>query len=256
VDQPSFRVYWVYRWISFWLLVGLMTACTTPEAIPQVKVVDNPEKDAYIDRLEREVSEAGAAIEVARTPVTGQVRKLLDLTLVRLNGIKPATPKQVKAYEQTLVDDKALQKAEKVAEKVDEETSALYGMVEQIEKENNDLKHEMDAMRREQAYAELRKNCFWISTVFAFIAAGLFILQSFVGKGGKAGFIMVLLSVFFGGAPFVIQDVVQAPWFPYLMIGLVVVGGSIAGYIAWHGHNDVKCRLTKTPIEPSIDTQA
>jgi hypothetical protein len=233
-----------------------MTACTTPEAIPQVKVVDNPEKDAYIDRLEREVSEAGAAIEVARMPVTGQVRKLLDLTLVRLNGIKPATPKQVKAYEQTLVDDKALQKAEKVAEKVDEETSALYGMVEQIEKENNDLKHEMDAMRREQAYAELRKNCFWISTVFAFIAAGLFILQSFVGKGGKAGFIMVLLSVFFGGAPFVIQDVVQAPWFPYLMIGLVVVGGSIAGYIAWHGHNDVKCRLTKTPIEPSIDTQA
>jgi len=254
VDQSSQRLPLGLRWISFWLLAGLLTACTTPEVIPQVKVVDNPEKDAYIERLEREVSEAGAAIEVARTPITGQVRKLLDLTLVRLNGIKPATPKQIKAYEQTLVDDKALTKAEKVAEKVDEETSALYGMVEQIEKENYDLKHEMEAMRREQAYAELRKNCFWISTVFAFIAAGLFILQSFVGKGGKAGFIMVCLSVFFGGAPFVIQDVVQAPWFPYLMVGLIVVGGSIAGYIAWHGHRDVKCRLTPTSNKPSVGT--
>lgn len=252
MDQSSHRRTVVHRWISFWLLAGLLTACTTPEVIPQVKVVDNPEKDAYIDKLEREVSEAGAALEVARTPVTGQVRKLLDLTLVRLNGIKPPTPKQIKAYEQTLVDDKALQKAEKVAEKVDEETTALYGMVEQIEKENNDLKHEMDAMRREQAYGELRKNCFWISTVFAFIAAGLFILQSFIGKGGKAGFIMVSLSVFFGGAPFVIQDVVQAPWFPYLMVGLIVIGGSVAGYIAWHGHRDVKCRLTPKQSDPSM----
>lgn len=255
MDQSSHTGTVVYRWISFWILAGLLTACChTPEAIPQVKVVDNPEKDAYIDKIEREVSEASAAIEVARTPITGQVRKLLDLTLVRLNGIKPATPKQVKAYEQTLVDDKALQKAEKVAEKVDEETTALYGMVEQVEKENQDLKHEMDAMRREQAYGELRKNCFWISTVFAFVAAGLFILQSFIGKGGKAGFIMVCLSVFFGGAPFVIQDVVQAPWFPYLMVGLVVVGGSIAGYIAWHGHRDVKCRLTPKQTDPSMGT--
>ncbi len=218
--------------------------------MPQVKVLDNPEKDAYIDKLEREVSEAGAALEAVRKPVTGQARKLLDLTLVRLNGIKLPTPNQVKAYELTLVDDKALAKAEQVAQKVDEETSALYGMVEQIEKENEDLRHEMDALRREQAYGELRKNCLWISTVFAFVGAGLFILQSLVGKGGKAGAIMILLSVFFGGAPFVIQDVVQATWFPYLMGTLIAIGCGLGAWVAWHGHKDVKCRLTPAMAKP------
>jgi cation transport ATPase len=212
--------------------------------------VDNPEKDAYIERLEKEASEAGAAIEVAKKPVVDPHRKLLDLTLLRLRGIRPPTDEQIKAYEKALTDQKALQKATETAKKVDEETTALYGKVEKMEKENKELKHEMDAMRREQAFAELRKNCFWISTVFAFVGAGLFILQSLIGKGGKAGAIMILLSVFFGGAPYVIQDVVQAPWFPYLMGTLIAIGCGLGAWVAWHGHKDVKCRLTPAATKP------
>jgi hypothetical protein len=211
-------------------------------------VVDNPEKDKYISRIEHEASEASAALKVAKDGVTPPHSKLVDLTIVRLDGIKPPTPKQVEAFKATLGSTKELQKAEVKASKVEDDTNELWSMVDLVQLENQSLKEENETIRRDQAFGELRARCFTLGSWFMLGGAGLLVASSvvpFVPK--KSGFILLLMASLCFASPFMLKDLLDATWFKVLAGTLVGVSGLIGAVTAYKAHVHVKDRLTSQP---------
>jgi len=234
--------HWSRCWAGFVCLV--LIGCTCEPLPPVVKVVDNPEKDKYITRIEHEASEASAALKVAKDGVTPPHSKLVDLTIVRLDGIKPPSQKQVDAFKATLGDAKELKKAEDKAGKVDAETSALLELIDIKDIENQSLRDENEAIRKEQAFAELRAKCFTLGSWFTIGGGLLLVGASVLGLPKKGGAIMLLIAVLCFASPFVIQDVVNALWFK-IGVGVVVVLSAIAfAWEAYGHHRHVKVRLT------------
>ena len=229
------------------LPVLLLTACqSVPPPLPDVKVVDNPKKDAYIEKLESEAGEGAAALAVAKDRLAGAGLPLVGLTYDRLSGIRQPTKATMDKYAKTLGDNKALRVEEDKAKKVDEETTNLYGMVEQMDAENRELKAQLEAAAKEKAWGELRDKFLTISGVFAFAGAGLLVASTFVGGKGKgAGVCMILLSVFFGGAPFVIRNIIEAWWFPYATVSVCLLAGLWGAWEYHQSHKELKSRLTQ-----------
>ena len=229
------------------MALGLIGCCTKPEP-PVIKVVDNPEREKYIDRIEHEASEASAALKVAKDGVKPPHSKLVDLTIVRLDGIKPPSQKQVDAFKVTLGNQSELKKAEEKAGKVDEETSALYELVAIKDIENQSLKDENEAIRRDMAYGELRARCFTIGSWFAIGGAGLLVASSvvpFIPK--KAGITLMLLSVLLFSAPLVMHDLFESLWFKVALGVSVGLGAIFGAVLAYRAHTHVKTRLTSQP---------
>lgn len=233
-------------WVYPWLALGLIGCCTTPP--PVVKVVDNPVREKYIDRIEHEASEASAALKVAKDGVTLPHSKLVDLTITRLDGIKPPTQKQVDAFKATLGNEKELKKAEEKAGKVDAETTMLYDLVEQKDLENQSLREENEAIRKEQAFSELRARCFTLGSWFAIGGAGLLVASSvvpFVPR--KSGLTLLLVSTLCFACPFLMHDLFESLLFK-VVASVVVVGSAVVGVVmAYKAHTHVKTRLTSQP---------
>jgi hypothetical protein len=230
-------------WAGFVCLV--LIGCTTQPPPPVVKVVDNPEKDKYITRIEHEASEASAALKVAKDGVTPPHSKLVDLTIVRLDGIKPPSQKQVDAFKATLGSTKELKKAEDKAGRVDEETSALYTMIEEQDLENQSLREANEAILRDKAYGELRAKCFTLGSWFLIGGAMLSVAASVVPVVPRAsGFTLILMAMLCFAFPFAAQDLIEAVWFKWTF-GTLVVGCLIGGAVtAYRAHTHVKGRLT------------
>lgn len=229
-----------------WILAVayLLIGCTTKPLPPVVKVVDNPEKDKYIARIEHEASEASAALKVAKEGVTPPHSKLVDLTIVRLDGVKPPTQKQVDAFRATLGSTKELKKAEDKASKVEEDTNELWTMVDMVQLENQSLKEENEAIRKEQAFSELRATCFTLGSWFAIGGVLLLIGSSVLGLSKRGGLTALLSSSLCFLIPFVIQEIVLGIWMK-VAIGVALAVGALA--LAWEAyshHRCVKSRLT------------
>jgi hypothetical protein len=246
VDQSSKQstICWL---LPRWLLAGLVAVligCTTTD-LPEVKVVDNAKKDEYVERLEREAEEGASALTVAKEHIDGKGKALVVLTAERLAGIRKATKEGLERYAKAMQDDKALKAEQEKAERVDAETTALYGMVDDLDRQNRDLKIALDAKHREMEWADLRSKFLMLSGVFAFAGAGLLVISTFTGGKGKGGgLILIALSLFFGGAPFVIRDVVESAWFPWASAGVALVALAWGSWAYWVSHKDMKCRLT------------
>ena len=244
-NHPLFR-HWFHHWPV--AVACVLIGCSTPPPPPVVKVVDNPDKDKYITRIEHEASEASAALKVAKDGVTPPHSKLVDLTIVRLDGIKPPSQKQVDAFKATLGSTKELKKAEDKANKVDEETSELYTLIEMQDLENLSLKEENESIRRDMAYGELRSACFTLASWFAIGGAGLLVASSvvpFVPR--RAGGTLLLLSTLLFALPFATQDLIESLWFKVAVGVTVVVVGALGAITAYRAHRHVKDRLTSQP---------
>jgi hypothetical protein len=225
-------------------LVALLTGCPSID-LPEVKVVDNAKKDEYVEKLEREAEEGASALTVAKEHIDGKGKALVVLTADRLAGIRKATKEGLERYAKAMQDDKALKAEQERAERVDAETTALYGMVDDLDRQNRDLKTALDAKHKEMEWADLRSKFLMLSGVFAFAGAGLLVISTFTGGKGKGGgFILIGLSLFFGGAPFVIRDVVESAWFPWASAGVALVALAWGSWAYWISHKDMKCRLT------------
>ena len=239
----------------FLLIVGALVGCqsdqvgTLPEA-PLVKVVENKDKDAYIERLENEASEASAALTASVRCIPFN-RELVDLTITRLTGIRQPTQKQVDKFEQAC-KDKGLLKTEQVkASKVEEETDSAWLMVAQVDAENNELRDKIKLMeeRRKQEQEEQRmanmmnsitKTCQWVGSLVLLAGVGLMIAGSWIGKMSKAGGLCIVI----GGAtillPMVIPTIITSAWFSYSIGGLVIISVGWALYDGLHTHQTAK----------------
>lgn len=239
-------------------LYALAGCCSTPEPKPVikevVKVVDNPEKDKYIDRVEHEASEAAAALTVVQPSVTGPQAKLVELTKDRMAGLKKPTDEQVKRYEKAVADEKSMKSEQDKAKKVDEETTKLYERVEKVDGENKDLKEKLRLLEeqhqaeiRAEAYEDLRDTCLLLCTILTVAGVGIALVGYWMGKGIKAGVLVALAGLAVGASPLVIQDVVEAAWFKW-SVGAVVVAGMAYGiYELFDTDKQVRRRKASEP---------
>jgi hypothetical protein len=236
-------------WAGFVCLA--LIGCSTKPLPPVVKVVDNPEKDKYITRIENEASEASAALKVAKDGTSMPHAKLVELTITRLDGIKPSTQKQVDAFKSALTSSKELKKAEDRANKVEEETNELWTMVDMVQLENLSLKEENEAIRKDKAFSELRAQCFTLGSWFAIASVLLLIGSSVLGLSKKNGLTLMATSAFFFACPFIIQDVVESLWFKIGVGVLIGLGAVIFLIEAYQHHKAVSGRLTRDEGKPS-----
>lgn len=240
-------------------LLALIGCSSRPEPKAEVKevikIVDNPEKDKYIDRVEHEASEAAAALIAAKPGVTPPHSKLVELTTERMSGLKKPSAEQVKKYEEALKSEAAMKAEKDKATKVDTETTELYNRVEKVDSENKDLKEKIrlleeqrQAKIRQEAYEDLRDVCLLLCTILTVAGVGIALIGYWMGKGVKAGVLISLAGLTVGAAPLVIQDIVEAAWFKWT-VGVVVVLGIAYGIYELFD-TDVKVRRKKASERP------
>ena len=133
------------RYLPFLLLTG----CCTPEE-PTIKVVDNPEKDKYIAKLESEASDGASALSVASKNIEGKGKVLVELTQVRLAGIKQPSVVKVEEYVKALISPKLLDEERKRAANVQAEADRLHQEAERLDEENRDLRDTLEAEQKDR----------------------------------------------------------------------------------------------------------
>ena len=229
------------KYLASIILAG---CCTVPD--PVVKVVDNPEKDRYIAKIEAEASDGASALAVASKNIEGKGKSLVELTQVRLAGIKEPSVAKVSEYQKAMLDPALLAKERERASKVQAEADRLQQEAERLDEENAGLRAALETAEHEKEWGELRTKFLGVAGAFAFIGAGLLVLSTFLaGTGRSAGFIMISLSIFFGGAPFVIRSVVESPWFHMATAALCLLAMAWGAFAYWKSHRAVKSRLTE-----------
>lgn len=224
---------------SLLLLVG----CKCPEQPILEPPKPDKQRDAYIDKLEAEAGEGAAALAVAKDKLTGLGLPLVNLTIERLSGIKQPTKPMLDKYAKALADAKALKAEEEKAAAVDNDTSILFDQIVEKDKENAELRVAIDKMNRANAFAELRNKFLMIASVFAFVGGVALVASFYLGKGRLGALALIGCSVLFGAIPFVIQDAIDSPIFPYAFWGAIALASAYGAYAMQTHHADIKERL-------------
>jgi cytosine/uracil/thiamine/allantoin permease len=226
-----------------YLLLLFLCGCATAPKPVVAPEPPNKNRDAYVDRLEHEASEGAAAIIVAKKNVEGKGKPLLDLTETRLTGIKKPTAEQVDKFSKTITSSKALETEQTKAKQVDAETTKMAKIIADKDRENEDLRNSISAMKKEEAWKKVQDTFLLMALAFGFAGAGFMVANTFIGKGLRAGVIMFLLSGVCAATPFVLRDVVEALWFRWALGISVGIGIAYGLYAGLHTHREVKCRL-------------
>ena len=149
-------------------LIGCSTA-PAPTPLPPTPVeTKNQEKDKYITRVEDIVSDSASALTaVVPSLDKGNVRGLVEAQVTRLSGVSKPSVAKVEEYTRIIKqnDSKAVEKDKKEASKVEDETTALYAMVEQKDYEL--------AEAHSRADAEFKQKILW---QFSTAGLGLFVV--------------------------------------------------------------------------------
>ena len=243
-----------------WLIIvtGCLVGCNTTqekpkEETPVIQVVKNENKDEYIEKVEKEISEAGAAL-IASTKTPSVNRMLVDLTITRLGGFRQPTSQQVDEYLRAILDPTSMKAEKEKASKVDADATALWNKVEQKDKENKALKDAMQVMeerhrleaeekRLSDTVSSITKTCQWVGSLVLLAGVGLLIAGSLLGKPSKAGGLCIIVG---GGVillPMLIPTVITAPWFGYAVGGILVISIGWAMWDARDAHSSLKSRV-------------
>ena len=213
----------------------LLGCSTAPKPLPPVPVeTKNQEKDKYITRVEDIVSDSASALTaVVPSLDKGNVRGLVEAQVTRLSGVSKPSVAKVEEYTRIINqnDSKAVENDKKEASKVDEETTALYAMVEQKDYEL--------AEAHSRADAEFKQKVLW---QFSTAGIGLFVVGVLVTAFTpfkKSGAIVM------GGGTLAMASlwIFDSQWFTYIAggsVGLVAV--SLLAVL-------IKNLTSKTPLE-------
>jgi predicted RND superfamily exporter protein len=238
----------------------LMCGCATtqqPITTTQTKIIDNEKKDSYIDFLENEASEGSAALISVAGSIGEPSKKIIDLTITRLSGIKKPTEEQVERYRLALNNKAELTKQVNIAKRVEEESDVAWAEVARIDEENKSLKEQvklLEAQRqleiRQKSYDSARNTCNILGGVLTIIGVGLSLASIWIGKGLKGGVAVVAIGAFIIFLPLIIQDVVESQWFK-ITIGVSFVVCLLFGiFRLFHTHKHITS-LSKANSEPS-----
>ena len=207
-------------------ILSMAGCATAPE--PTLVVLDNKEKDVYINRVEQVISDAGAGIQAVLevTPKDSIAYAVLEAQGVRLGGIKPPTIPKL-AEQRAIIANKDVKSAEKdkvEAQKIDEETTLLWERVASLDGELAIANAAKELAIEEKARAVKERILFMITSVGLFIATIGVMVVAFTTKkiGGSvlivSGFLAVSCAWIFDsqwfhwiagiGISFIVADIV------------------------------------------------
>lgn len=203
-------------------LLSIVGCATAPE--PTIIVRDNKEKDAYINKVEQVISDAGAGLQAVLevTPKDSIQYAVLEAQAVRLGGIKPPAVAKL-AEQRAIIGNKDVKSAEvdKVnAQKVDEETSRLWERVESLDSELAIANAAKELAIEEKARAIKDRILYMVTCVGLFIATIGIMIVAFTTK--KIGGTILIVS---GGLAVSCAWIFDSEWFHWIAgigVGLIV----------------------------------
>ena len=223
------------RFIFLSLFLIGCSSTPKPTPLPPAPVeTKNQEKDKYITRVEDIVSDSASALTaVVPSLDKGNVRGLVEAQVTRLSGVSKPSVAKVEEYTRIIKqnDSKAVEKDKKEASKVEDETSALYAMVEQKDYEL--------AEAHSRADAEFKQKVLW---QFSTAGLGLFVTGLLVvafTPFKKSGAIVM------GGGSLAMASlwIFDSQWFTYIAGGSIgIVAVSLLAVL-------IKNLTSKTPLE-------
>jgi hypothetical protein len=207
-------------------LIGCSSAPKPTPLSPAPVETKNQEKDKYITRVEDIVSDSASALTaVVPNLDKGNVRGLIEAQVTRLSGVSKPSVAKVEEYTRIIKqnDSKAVENDKKEASKVDEETSALYAMVEQKDYELSEAHARGDA--------EFKQKVLWQYSTYGLITflIGL-AAMAFTPFKKSAGIVMAGGMLAMGSAW--IFDSTWFTWIVAVAIGVSVLSIAIAIYKA------------------------
>ena len=214
--------------MRYLLLLLLLTGCSTapkPTPLPPAPIeTKNQEKDKYITRVEDIVSDSASALTaVVPSLAQGNVRGLVEAQVTRLSGVSKPTVAKTDEYKRVIAqnDTKAVEKDKKDAAKVEDETTALYAMVEQKDYEL--------AEAHARADAEFKHKILW---QFSTAGLGVFIAgllaMAFTPFKKSAGIVMA------GGMLAMASAwIFDSTWFIWIVGGAIAVSTVCILWSVW-----------------------
>ena len=200
-----------------------MSGCAT-EPAPSIVVLDNKEKDAYINKVEQVISDAGAGVLAVLevTPKGSISYAVLEAQATRLGGIKPPTVAKL-AEQRAIVGNNDVKSAEKdkvEAQKVDEETSRLWERVESLDSELAIANAAKELAIQEQERAIKDRILFMVTSVgISIFALGVMVIAFTTKKVGGA---VLIISGLLATSCAWVFDSHWFQWIAGLGVGFVV----------------------------------
>jgi hypothetical protein len=228
------------------LMCGCATTQQTTQPIPAPRIIENEKKDEYIDFLENEASEGSAALISISASIGEPHKKIIDLTITRLSGIKKPNEEQVERFRLALNNKAELDKQVNIAKGVNEESDKAWAEVARIDKENESLKEQvklLEAQRqldiKQKSYDEARTTCNMLGGILTLIGVGLSLASIWIGRGLKGGIAVVAIGTFIIFLPLIMQDIVESEWFK-ITIGVSFIVCLIFGaFRLFHTHKHI-----------------
>lgn len=209
-----------FQIIAILFIFGNLVGCQTPDE-PKAIALTNEEKDKYIQKVEEVVSESASAI-VAVVPSlpAGLARDIIESQGTRLSGVSKPSVESVERYARMVKenDSKAVQKDKEEALKVDDETSVLWEMVLDRDRELDEAKAERD-LAIEERKRELKDKILWaLSCLGMAVSTGGLLVIAFTPFKWRGA---VLVAG--GGLAVASVWILDSNWFQYVLQTIVVL---------------------------------
>lgn len=228
----------------------LLAGCVTTEQQTPV-ILNNKDKDLYIEKIESIVSDSASAISVVvLTFPAGTARELLENQVTRLSGVRKPTVERADFYRRILEtkDESAVKKDKEAALKVDSETEKLWAVVEQQETALAIAQAVADNAEKERQGAIKDKILWMVSCIgMAISVAGLGVIVFTPWKLRGAGLI--------AGGAFATASawILDTQWFAWIIgtgIALAILDG-LYMLVMWTINRHRQMQVHSTPQDNS-----
>lgn len=220
-------------------LVGCSTAPTPPPApLPPVAPL-NEKKEAYINHIETEASEAAAALSAIAGKNGEPSDRVIGITINRLQSIQKPSQEQIRKWAASIGDVKKLDKEDEKTKKLEQELNEAWTAVAVADAQ-------IESLSKAEAYEDIRDACIWLGSILTLAGVALSVAGMWVGRGMKEGGFVLAVGVGIIAAPLVIQDVVEAPWFKWTIASTFIVSLGFGLWRLFHVEKKVRhyCQST------------
>ena len=215
------------------LLVGCSTAPTPPPApLPPVAPL-NEKKEAYINHIETEASEAAAALSAIAGKNGEPSDRVIGITINRLQSIQKPSQEQIRKWAASIGDVKKLDKEDEKTKKLEQELNEAWTAVAVADAQ-------IESLSKAEAYEDIRDACIWLGSILTLAGVALSVASMWVGRGMKEGGFVLAVGIGIIAAPLVIQDVVEAPWFKWTVASTFIISLGFGLWRLFHVEKKVR----------------
>ena len=219
----------------------LLVGCSTTEPVAPV-VINNKEKDTYIEKVETVVSDSASALTaVAPSVPSGVARELVENQVTRLSGISKPTVERTDAYRKILNtnDQSAVKKDKEEALKIDSEINKLWAIVEEQETAVA-IANAMAENAEKERQGAMKDKVLWmlscIGVGVSLVGLALMVFTPLKKQG------MLLMSA--GALSVFSAWILDSKWFPWVVgiaVGMIVAQGLVM--LTMHTISHIRHRL-------------